>query len=69
MTIEGLEFNFTDEEINKMQQLGITRSIIATRVKDGWSRFYIVNQPKRMTREDFEDILAIKKYNNLLIGK
>ncbi|MCO0860520.1 SA1788 family PVL leukocidin-associated protein [Staphylococcus pasteuri] len=56
---------FNSDEVKKMKQLGITRSLIVNRFKNGWPRFYIVNQPKRMSRKDFDKMIAIRKQNLL----
>lgn len=59
------ELKFNNDEVKKMKQLGITRSLIVNRFKNGWPRFYIVNQTKRMSRKDFDKMLAIRKQNQL----
>ncbi|CDR26461.1 hypothetical protein [Staphylococcus schweitzeri] len=60
------ELIFNNDEVKKMKQLGITRSIIVNRFKNGWSRFYIVNQPKRMSRKDFDKMLTIRKQKSIV---
>ncbi|MCE4992082.1 hypothetical protein BUZ37_09510 [Staphylococcus haemolyticus] len=61
MQCAGKRLEFTDDEITRMQELNITRATITARVKNGWPRYYIINQPKEMSREEYDKLLEIKK--------
>lgn len=58
---KGKIIKFSKTEIEIMNELGITKTTVISRIEKGWPKFFIVNQPKLMSREDFECVLKMKR--------